>query len=306
MLPNFLIIGVQKGATSWLAKCLGEHPDVFMVEVKETNFFYSHFDKGLEWYESQYFSEWSGQTAIGEATPSYIYRPSVPGRVQATLGDEVKFIASLRHPVDRAYSAFWMFLSRGQIPTDTDFRMFFQQDQHQVRSRGYYSVQLSRYLERFPRENMLVLICEEIKKDSRKAICDCLEFLSVDSQFISHALTTEVNKGIDVSVFHHQIWSMRRAMKSLPRGIERPLARAGRHIFDWLPKKKSYEPLPEDIRQELLSDFMPDIRQLESLLDRDLAIWYAPNLAQCALHSQNQSIENTWRGINGSDCSFGS
>ena len=36
MLPNFLIIGVQKGATTWLANCLGQHPDVFQkIEASE-------------------------------------------------------------------------------------------------------------------------------------------------------------------------------------------------------------------------------------------------------------------------------
>ena len=170
MLPNFVIIGTEKAATTWLAKCLGQHPDVFMAEVKETYFFSTHFKKGPKWYESQHFGDWAGQTAIGEATPGYINNPEVPGRIQSALGDEVKLIASLRHPVDRAYSAFWMRLSRGDIPFDADFRTIYQRDEYGLRTRGNCFVQLSRYLEYFPRENLSVLIYEELKRDNQKAL----------------------------------------------------------------------------------------------------------------------------------------
>lgn len=277
MLPNFLIIGVQKGATTWLANNLGEHPDVFIVEQKEIHFFHSRFEKGLAWYES-HFNDWAGQTSVGEATPGYIYYPDVPAKIQATLGNEIKLIASLRHPVDRAYSAFWMFLSRGIIPADADFRALFCQDVHGFKNRGYYFAQLSRYFEYFPCENFLILIYEKMKQDNNKALEQCWEFLGVDSQFVPNALNTTANKRIDMSIFHYQIWGSHRAMKELlPRNVGKPLASLGRHVFNWLPKKKGYEPLAEELRQELFNDFMSDVKRLEDLLDRDLSIWYAPS-----------------------------
>lgn len=73
MLPNFLIIGAHKAATSWLARCLGEHPDVFMSERKEL-YFFTHIEKGLDWYKA-HFNTWSGEAAVGEATPGYIVNP---------------------------------------------------------------------------------------------------------------------------------------------------------------------------------------------------------------------------------------
>jgi hypothetical protein len=47
VLPNYLILGVQKGATTWLANCLGQHPDVLMVEGKEIHCFHGHYQRGL-------------------------------------------------------------------------------------------------------------------------------------------------------------------------------------------------------------------------------------------------------------------
>lgn len=155
---------------------------MFMAEVKETRFFGSLFEKGVSWYESQHFSDWSGQTAVGEGTVSYLGNPNAPGRIRAVLGDKVKLIASLRHPVDRAYSAYWMWLARGRIPANADFRTLFYQDHYGLRSQGDYFTHLSRYLEYFPRENFLILIYEEVKKDGQKALGDCFEFLGVDAR----------------------------------------------------------------------------------------------------------------------------
>jgi hypothetical protein len=248
---------------------------VFIPQEKELFFFGRHFDKGLEWYESC-FKDWHGQTAVGEGTVSYLSNAKAPARISEALGNQVKLIVSLRHPVDRAYSAYWMLLSRGYIPEDTDFHAFLSQNSYGARRLGCYFTHLSRYLRYFPWENFLILIYEELKEDGQRAVSDCFEFLGVDSQFVPGALSTRANKGIDVSIFHHRVWNLRRSIESLPKGIERPLASVGRHVFELLPKRRSREPLVQDLRQELLSEFMPDIRQLESLLDRDLSIWYAP------------------------------
>ena len=191
----------------------------------------------------------------------------------------IKLIASLRHPIDRAYSAFWMHLSRGRIPADTDFRTFFYQGSYGLRKRGYYFVQLSRYLEDFPRENLLVLVYEEIRSDGEKAVRDCLGFLGVDTQFVSDTLVARVNKGVDLSVLHHQVWGLREAVRSLPQCVEKPLVSIGRRAFVWVPKRRRYEPLDKGLRQEMMSEFMADVRQLEDFLGRDLSIWYAPSQA---------------------------
>jgi hypothetical protein len=275
VLPNFLVIGTQKAATTWLTKCLGEHPEVFIPESKEIYFFTRHFGRGVRWYESQ-FGDWSGEKAVGEGSVSYICRQRAPGRILATLGDGVKLIASLRHPVERAYSAYRMYLSRGRIPQEMAFRSFLQQDMFSAWTYGFYAAQLGRYLELFPRENLLVLLFEEIRADGQKAVSDCLEFLGVNPRFVPPSLADRVNIGVDVSVLHYQIWGTRRALKMLPPLLEKQLVSIGRRVFGWLPKKKRFSPLSEDLREELLNDYLPDIKRLEGLLDRDLSIWHSP------------------------------
>lgn len=275
MLPNFIIIGAQKAGTTWLAKCLGEHPDVFVPEIKEIYYFDRYYDKGQDWYEA-YFEPWSGEKAIGEGTVGYIRSSNAPGRIYDTLGDNVKLIANLRHPVERAYSAYRMFLSRGRIPYDMDFRTFVREDVLTCRSQSTYTPQLERYLSYFSRENMLFLIYEEIYQDTQKTLDDCARYLDVAPGFTPPSLRDRVNNSVDVSVAHNQIWVLRRAIKGLPPAIEKPLAQAGRRIFERLPKKKRWTPLTGELREELSRDFEADIEQVEELLGRDLNLWRTP------------------------------
>lgn len=284
MLPNFLLIGVKKAATTWLAQCIGEHPNVFMADEKEIFFFNNYYERGLAWYED-HFKGWSGQAVVGEATPGYILNPDAPQRIKATLGDQVKLIVSLRHPVDRAYSAFGQYMRQGRISPNSDFQTALQHGLLNLRRCGYYFADLKRYLTFFHRKNLFILIYEEIKKDNLKSLCKCFTFLGVDSNVIPESLNIRANKGTDVRLFHNRLDALRRFIaaksKLLPGNMRESALETGRWIYknlilERLPKQNLYEPPNPELRQELLQGFMPDIRQLEDLLGRDLSIWYAP------------------------------
>ena len=277
MLPNFLIIGAQKSATTWLVSCLAEHPDVFMYmrETPEIHFFDTHFEKGLNWYEA-HFKNCGNYAAIGEKTPEYLSDPAVPSRIVTTLG-EVKLIVCLRDPVSRAYSAFSHYMRTGRIPVHSDFATCLKQDLYGLRSMGAYFTHLRHYLNYFPREKLLVLVYENLVKDPQRAITDCLEFLELDSCFVPKALNTRENISRDMTVLSGPIWGSWRALKSLPYSLHKPivepLVALGRRVYELLPQWRPYTPLPEYLHQDLLASFMPEIEQLEMLLNRDLSVW---------------------------------
>src|SRR5690348_7876706 len=108
-LPTFLIIGAQKSATRWLRYNLGLHPDVYAAET-EIQFFNDgkRFNElGTDWYRAQ-FAPAGDATYVGEATPGYMFwrhRPAVVSdRIHSVVPD-VRLIAILRNPIDRAHSA---------------------------------------------------------------------------------------------------------------------------------------------------------------------------------------------------------
>jgi hypothetical protein len=104
-LPTFLIIGAGKSGTTYLYDRLTEHPLIYRSLVKEPHFFRHNYWKGISWYRAHFFSPtWnSTQGAItGEASGAMFY-PHAPRRVKDVVPD-VKLIAILRNPIDRAYS----------------------------------------------------------------------------------------------------------------------------------------------------------------------------------------------------------
>jgi hypothetical protein len=79
---------------------------------KELGFFTDRYDEGLDWYAAQYAAAAPHQL-WGEATADYLARPSAMNRIVATL-PEAKLIASLRNPVDRAWSHYLLLKERGR------------------------------------------------------------------------------------------------------------------------------------------------------------------------------------------------
>lgn len=291
MLPNFLVIGAEKAATTWLARCLAEHPSVYMAREKELFFFSARFDRGLGWYASQ-FRGWSGEPVVGEATPVYLSHSQAPDRIRSTLGN-VKLVVSLRHPVDRAYSAYWHNLRHGRFARDSDFRMSFVADEWEIRSRGEYARHLTRYLEQFPRERLLVLVYDEIQDDPSRELRRCLEFLGLDPSFSPRVLHARLNEGSkDVRIASEParsvrarlrsaaLWSLQRGL--VPRELEQRLIPASQRIFErlafgWGPRARAYEPLDTGLRNELFEGYyLAQVTQLEELVQIDLSRWYAP------------------------------
>jgi lipopolysaccharide transport system ATP-binding protein len=115
-LPDFVVLGTQKGGTSFFYRLLTEHPLVRGAAAKELHFFDNKFAEGVGWYR-RCFSEGErvdGQRTItGEASPSYLFDPQVPERI-ARIVPEARLIALLRNPVDRAYSHYQMEVRRGK------------------------------------------------------------------------------------------------------------------------------------------------------------------------------------------------
>jgi hypothetical protein len=52
-LPDFVIIGATKAATTWLSHNLGAHPEVFLPS-QELHYFSRFYDRGKDWYGAHF------------------------------------------------------------------------------------------------------------------------------------------------------------------------------------------------------------------------------------------------------------
>lgn len=123
-LPDFLVLGVQKGGTTSLFNYLAATPGVMAPAKKELH----HFDRvsgdryrerGSGWYRSNFPRRRDLDTAgaiTGEATPTYILDPLAMTRILCDLPDS-RWIVVLRDPVERALSQYSSRVSGGRQVT---------------------------------------------------------------------------------------------------------------------------------------------------------------------------------------------
>jgi Sulfotransferase domain len=198
-LPDFVIIGGASCGTSFLYHLLTRHPYVERTAtLKEVNYFGKHFDKGLEWYKSQFLPpRWKdGRRSItGETTPRYLYHPLVPKRM-AKVVPQAHLIALLRNPVDRAYSEYnrrvrdmmretrsfeeaieaekeWLLGKEDSILEDEPRPPFV------YLKRGIYVDHLLHWSKFFSKEQMLVLKSEDFFARELKTLQLVLDFLDL-------------------------------------------------------------------------------------------------------------------------------
>jgi len=276
MLPNFLIIGVEKGGTSWLWQNLRLHPDIFMPPVKEIHFFDKdeNWQKGILWFK-EFFSAAQGEKAIGEASPGYIIAPEAPKRIKATLPN-VRLITTIRNPVDRAYSSYRMAVSKCHIEP-ASFEEAVQRYPHFLEA-GLYGAQLKRYLDVFDREQIMVILFENLKRSPPEVLKSVLGFLQVDTDFCPPSVYEKhaPSRTVRYPALNRLTLAAAKTMRKSGLNVLVDLGKALRvkeFLFEWNTKKETYAPLSPKKRREYLTSFLEDMEIIEDLLQINLDHW---------------------------------
>lgn len=299
-LPNFLIIGAAKSGTTSLYHYLDQHPAVYMSPMKETNYFaYAGQAKlsfpgdgpppktllesitDAETYAAQ-FAGVRGETAVGEASVLYLYHPDAPGRIHA-YNPQMKLIAVLRHPADRAYSHF-MHLIRDEREPVTDFAKALALEperraqgwswDYYYRDMGFYGAQLQRYLDLFTREQMRIFLYEDLLSDPLGLLRELFTFLEVDPSFQPDVSFRHNVSGVPQNESLHNLMQKPNLFKSLVR----PLlpTRLRRRLVTRIRSQVLAKPdMPADARADLIAGYRDDILHLGALVNRDLSAWLA-------------------------------
>lgn len=302
--PTFLVLGAAKAGTTSICRELASHPDVLLSNPKEPVFFELEYAHGPEFYWQKYYQEWSGHTAAGEGRVYNLYLPYVPDRIAGAFPD-AKLIVALRNPVDRAYSHWWHRVTRGyeRRPfeeaatqeladlaagrrfdaklSESSWRNNFYRntasihtaDLKEVRylEMGSYAEQLQRYVTRFPRSNIRVIIFEEMILDMLPVLRDLWDLLGVDpTSSTSAPVAHNVAEGHIKNRFTFAVERFSWAI-----GLTHIVPKHVRNrIRGYLPSKSAVRPpLAAGIKADLTAHFATDRSELEALLGRSLSIW---------------------------------
>jgi len=272
-LPNFLIVGAQKGGTSSLAHCLREHPDVFLP-TGEPHFFDAdeRYAQGVGWYEGL-FAGHGGERAVGEKTPDYGHTERAPERIAATVPG-VRLVWILRNPTERAHSHYWFRAAKGMERHSFARRVGVLPD-GSIRGSGLewiawglYATQVRRYLEFFPLEDMLFLTYEDYTRDPLKVLARVCEFLEVDPAYPF----TRVGEQRNVTHSPRSL-TVQAAGRML---VRRGWKRAGQAIMRANAGRGGYPPMGPDVRAALDRFYAPHNRDLAELTGLDITPWEIP------------------------------
>jgi hypothetical protein len=276
--PTFIGIGAQKCASTWIYDILADHPDVALSHQKEINFFSYHYDHGLQWYEDN-FCATGKPVAFGEISPSYFHEPGVPERLRRHY-PKVKLIVSLRNPVQRAISNHVHEIRIGHLTGDDLSLEKGLKNNPMYVEQGLYAKHLQRWLDYFPREQILILLFDDIVGDRAESARRIYRFLGIDEDHRSANLDNRsnpsyVNRSKGLEAFRKGI---RMAVRRLGFDFVWDLAaKLGmRRLYNRINKVSGKSKIPEPQEttvHKLMREFSDDITQLEAILSRDLSKW---------------------------------
>jgi len=205
--PSFFVLGAAKSGTTSLHLYLEQHPAICMSNPKEPFFFEAEYERGPAFYYNKYFGGWKGEAAVGESRHRNLYLPYVPERIHQ-YNPKAKLITILRNPAERAISHWWHWHSINLEPlspaaafqadldrieegksivTPEDIRRYVAtlgpnaQGEHRTYlDSSYYAEQLERYLRWFSRDQLLVILLDELIANLPDVIRRIFQFLEID------------------------------------------------------------------------------------------------------------------------------
>jgi hypothetical protein len=297
--PNFLIIGAEKAGTTFLHEALRSHADIFMPPGEVP--FFEDPDYGAPDAQrkfSRLFEPGAGKRAIGLKRPNYLHKPECPARIRQHCPD-AKLVVMLRDPVERAISAYYHYVLNCFVPLrrpDSGIAAILDRrvQKHYPRSReviefGFYHRDLQRYLALFPRQQILVMLMEDLRTDATVVQHRVLQFLGVDAAHAPVLPSGKINEGeyamprlallrlrsrllYRYDDHRTRLWPKERVGRAASialAGIERIDRRLRRAAVG-----NNGELVSPEVRRRLAEHYIDDTVQLEKLLGIDLSHWW--------------------------------
>jgi len=290
-MPNFLIVGAAKSGTTSLYRYLRQHPDIFMPEWKELSLFIGDSFGPLHrakkpYYYQKAFSKAQNQTAVGEASTAYLFDEAAPRIIKEQLGT-IRIIIILRDPVTMSYSLYNHQL-RKEGETIEDFEEALAKEEgrrkdpefkkkcygwhanYYYHQRASYYQQVKRYMDTFGKENLLVILFEELAGETLSVVKKTFQFLGVDDAFVPDIkVHNPAGNILNIPMFWKDTGLF---LKTFQFVFSRNLFKKVPHLLRNIGRKPP-QPINEIAAKKLRKRFYEDICHLEGLIGKDLGAW---------------------------------
>ncbi len=275
---NVIGIGAQKCASTWLYGMLAEHPEASVSTDKELDFFSSFYDRGYYWYEQQFEPNPSG-TILAEVSPSYFCDSDAPARAYK-YNPDMKVVLTLRHPIKRSLSNHRHEIRvMHAVKDDWSFETGLANNPMYI-EQGYYAKHLKKWLEVFPREQVHVVLMDDIKAQGEQTVQALYKFVGINSDHQPDSMSKSYNKS-----FVNKNENLARVKDSVYSLSRRPPISWLWNIATLIGLRKLYRHLNQQDSEQVIPDpsqstldeladlYENDIAELEKLLGRSLDAW---------------------------------
>lgn len=224
-----------------------------------------------------FYAEAKGYKAIGEVTPYYLVDLAVPGRIRE-VSPAAKIVILLRDPVERAYAHY---LTVKEVNVRTGYRepsgsfaealrVYDKTPAEQRRSlttdyleQGLYSAGVRQYLETFGSDQVLILLFDDLAKDTKGVFGRVAQHIGIDPHVFSNLDVSENRHPYRAPKYAAIRWGQKWGISGL---LPHSWKFAMLPLFFNLKKP----PLDDESRRRLQQFYDPDITGLEELLGRKL------------------------------------
>lgn len=269
-LPSFVIIGAVKAATTWIHNQLQANPAIFLPGP-EPHFFSQDHHRGIDHYR-RLFQAASPERILGEKSADYFAHPAAPARL-ARVMPAARLVLQLRNPVDRAYSDYKMLYRRGTVtgPPEAYLRAGATRHHRFLRD-GLYAEHLARWLEHFDRDQIQIILFEDVKSQPTQVVATVCEHIGAPYHFSDEVGTAPRNDS-SAQFLPLPVRTALAPLKEAARPLRgKPVFEGVRRLF---AREIQYPPLSDATRRQMADYYAADIARLEAMIDRDLSHWHA-------------------------------
>lgn len=300
MPPSFVIAGAPRAGTTWLYRNLDRHPDVFLTSNKEPRYYavretdrLAFTGPGDERWLSQLVQDRNPYEALfdgaspdqlrGEASSDYLYRSEIAASRLSSEAPGARLLFILRDPARRAYSNWLQHVQHGREPLSFADALDAEEERieqgwawwwHYAR-RGYYAEQLEPFLDAFPRDQILLLLHDDLRRDPQSLLERACAFLEIDPQ----PLTGDRDR---VEAQQNRSLVPRSPVHAIARRLLQPVAAASARVLPAETEKrlrhwfqgKTLGPAMSDADYRRLSNaYSADVKRLSGMTGLDLSAW---------------------------------
>jgi len=291
--PDFFLVGTFKGGSTALYEALRRHPQIFMPFHKEPLYFGDDLTRRYGRFKlADYLALFKGARAgqrVGEASTWYLYSTSAAREIHE-FNPNAQILVVLRNPVDVMYAQHnqLIFNVIEDIPSFADAlaaevdrragrrlppgpinveNLFYRHSVH-------FADQLERYFDTFGRDQVHVMLFDDLRADGQAVVRGCLEFLGVDPSLAAPPPPANESRRVRSPLVQRLIFAPRLLLPLAPMLRKVPIVRAARtRLLEMNSETRPRLPMDPLLRRQLLDEYTPEIERLGRLIGRDLGPW---------------------------------